>query len=179
MCSQNLLPRKNVNPRSPFAPPGDPLTSRITAASLILQVFASLLEYAAVGYLGKRVAMRKSRAQQLAKLAEQARQERARQAAAQEAAQSQHPEPPMPSMPTSMGGMVGGPQSPDQALLPPLVKGFGGGCPTCPTMMQSQPQHMPPCFTMVSPSSSHSRLELFTWAQGISVFHSLASERFL
>lgn len=117
-------------------------------------MFASLLEYAAVGYLGKRVAMRKSRAQQLAKLAEQARQERARQAAAQEAAQSQHPEPPMPPIPTGgLAGMVG-PQSPDQGMLPPLVKGFGGGCPTCPTMMQSQPQHMPPCFTMVSVSPS-------------------------
>lgn len=91
-----------------------------------VMVFASLLEYAAVGYLGKRVAMRKSRAQQLAKLAEQARQERARQQAAAEAAQTE----PLLA------------QSPEV----PMVKSFGG-CPTCPTMVQSQ-SHMPPCFTM-------------------------------
>ncbi|XP_028968777.1 gamma-aminobutyric acid receptor subunit beta-like [Galendromus occidentalis] len=94
-----------------------------------VMVFASLLEYAAVGYLGKRVAMRKSRAQQLAKLAEQARQERARQQAAQEVA---HNEPMMPQSPEAMA---------------PLVKGFPG-CPTCPTMVQGQPGHVPPCFTM-------------------------------
>lgn len=92
-----------------------------------VMVFASLLEYAAVGYLGKRVAMRKSRAQQLAKMAEQARQERARQQAAAEAAQTE----PLLA------------QSPE---VPPMVKSFGG-CPTCPTMVQSQ-SHMPPCFTM-------------------------------
>ena len=34
-----------------------------------VQVFASLLEYATVGYLGKRIAMRKSRAQQQAQTA--------------------------------------------------------------------------------------------------------------
>lgn len=36
-------------------------------------VFASLLEYATVGYLGKRIAMRRTRCQQMAKLAEQRR----------------------------------------------------------------------------------------------------------
>ncbi|GIY27350.1 gamma-aminobutyric acid receptor subunit beta [Caerostris darwini] len=39
-----------------------------------VMVFASLLEYATVGYLGKRIAMRKSRNQFIAKLAEQHRQ---------------------------------------------------------------------------------------------------------
>nr|WJY55639.1 GABA receptor subunit [Neoseiulus californicus] len=39
-----------------------------------VMVFASLLEYATVGYLGKRIAMRRTRCQQMAKLAEQQRQ---------------------------------------------------------------------------------------------------------
>ncbi|GFX47108.1 gamma-aminobutyric acid receptor subunit beta [Trichonephila clavipes] len=39
-----------------------------------VMVFASLLEYATVGYLGKRIAMRKTRAQLIAKIAEQHRQ---------------------------------------------------------------------------------------------------------
>ncbi|XP_022710011.1 gamma-aminobutyric acid receptor subunit beta-like [Varroa jacobsoni] len=39
-----------------------------------VMVFASLLEYATVGYLGKRIAMRRTRCQQMAKLAEQRRQ---------------------------------------------------------------------------------------------------------
>lgn len=47
-----------------------------------VMVFASLLEYATVGYLGKRIAMRKSRCQQLAKLAEQHRQKCSAAAAA-------------------------------------------------------------------------------------------------
>ena len=34
-----------------------------------IMVFASLLEYATVGYMGKRIAMRKNRSQQLAKMA--------------------------------------------------------------------------------------------------------------
>lgn len=47
-----------------------------------VMVFAALLEYASVGYLGKRIAMRKSRCQQLAKLAEQHRQKCSAAAAA-------------------------------------------------------------------------------------------------
>lgn len=39
-----------------------------------VMVFASLLEYATVGYLGKRIAMRKTRSQLIAKIAEQHRQ---------------------------------------------------------------------------------------------------------
>ncbi|CAN8012713.1 unnamed protein product, partial [Ixodes pacificus] len=39
-----------------------------------VMVFTALLEYATVGYLGKRITMRKTRCQQLAKLAEQHRQ---------------------------------------------------------------------------------------------------------
>ncbi|XP_054721261.1 gamma-aminobutyric acid receptor subunit beta-like [Uloborus diversus] len=39
-----------------------------------VMVFASLLEYATVGYLGKRIAMRKTRTQLIAKIAEQHRQ---------------------------------------------------------------------------------------------------------
>ena len=38
-----------------------------------VMVFGSLLEYAVVGYLGKRIAMRKSRLEQLGKLAEEHR----------------------------------------------------------------------------------------------------------
>lgn len=38
-----------------------------------VMVFASLLEYAAVGYLGKRIAMRKTRAEQHAKIEEEKR----------------------------------------------------------------------------------------------------------
>lgn len=39
-----------------------------------VMVFAALLEYATVGYMGKRIAMRKSRSQQLAKLVQEHRQ---------------------------------------------------------------------------------------------------------
>ena len=39
-----------------------------------VMVFAALLEYATVGYMGKRIAMRKSRSQQLAKLLHEHRQ---------------------------------------------------------------------------------------------------------
>lgn len=49
-----------------------------------IMVFASLLEYAAVGYLGKRISMRKTRQQQMAKMAEQHRQRCAAAAAAAE-----------------------------------------------------------------------------------------------
>ncbi|KAM7290883.1 hypothetical protein ISCGN_027464, partial [Ixodes scapularis] len=48
----------------------------IYLGTCFVMVFASLLEYAAVGYLGKRIAMRKARCQQLAKLAEEHRQKR-------------------------------------------------------------------------------------------------------
>lgn len=51
-----------------------------------VMVFASLLEYATVGYLGKRIAMRKSRTQQLAKLAQEHRNRCAAAAAAAAAA---------------------------------------------------------------------------------------------
>ena len=39
-----------------------------------VMVFAALLEYATVGYMGKRIAMRKSRSQQLAKMLQEHRQ---------------------------------------------------------------------------------------------------------
>ncbi|OTF73570.1 gamma-aminobutyric acid receptor subunit beta-like protein [Euroglyphus maynei] len=51
-----------------------------------VMVFASLLEYATVGYLGKRIAMRKTRSQQLAKLAQEHRNRCAAAAAAAAAA---------------------------------------------------------------------------------------------
>ncbi|KAL3185511.1 hypothetical protein MRX96_029078 [Rhipicephalus microplus] len=57
----------------------------IYLGTCFVMVFASLLEYAAVGYLGKRIAMRKARCQQLAKLAEEHRQKRANAASAGEA----------------------------------------------------------------------------------------------
>lgn len=53
-----------------------------------VMVFASLLEYATVGYLGKRIAMRKTRSQQLAKLAQEHRNRCAAAAAAAAAAAS-------------------------------------------------------------------------------------------
>ena len=53
-----------------------------------VMVFASLLEYATVGYLGKRIAMRKSRSQQLAKLAQEHRNRCAAAAAAAQALES-------------------------------------------------------------------------------------------
>ncbi len=57
-----------------------------------VMVFASLLEYATVGYLGKRIAMRKSRSQQLAKLAQEHRNRCAAAAAAAAAAETGHSE---------------------------------------------------------------------------------------
>jgi hypothetical protein len=51
-----------------------------------VMVFGSLLEYAIVGYLGKRIAMRKSRLEQLSKLAEEHRKKCAAAAAAAAAA---------------------------------------------------------------------------------------------
>nr|ALS46608.1 GABA gated chloride channel RDL2 [Tetranychus cinnabarinus] len=51
-----------------------------------VMVFASLLEYATVGYLGKRIAMRKSRIEQLTKLADEHRKKCAAAAAAADAA---------------------------------------------------------------------------------------------
>ncbi|KAK8761569.1 hypothetical protein V5799_027164, partial [Amblyomma americanum] len=57
----------------------------IYLGTCFVMVFASLLEYATVGYLGKRIAMRKARCQQLAKLAEEHRQKRANAASAGEA----------------------------------------------------------------------------------------------
>jgi glycine receptor alpha-3 len=45
-----------------------------------IMVFASLLEYATVGYMGKRIAMRKARSQQLAKIAQEHRQKNALEA---------------------------------------------------------------------------------------------------
>ena len=47
-----------------------------------VMVFASLVEYATVGYLGKRIAMRKSRIEQLIKLADEHRKKCAAAAAA-------------------------------------------------------------------------------------------------
>ncbi|UYV60188.1 Rdl [Cordylochernes scorpioides] len=55
-----------------------------------VMVFASLLEYATVGYLGKRISMRQTRNKQLAKLAEQHRQ-RCNAAAAAAAASAADP----------------------------------------------------------------------------------------
>ena len=55
-----------------------------------VMVFASLLEYATVGYLGKRIAMRKTRAEQMAKAQEERRKKMAEAAAAaNQAAQQQ------------------------------------------------------------------------------------------
>ena len=61
-------------------------------------VFASLLEYATVGYLGKRIAMRKSRAEALAKAQEEQLKKLAAAASVTMAAQQQQP-PPLPPFP--------------------------------------------------------------------------------
>ncbi|XP_054166199.1 gamma-aminobutyric acid receptor subunit beta-like [Oppia nitens] len=109
-----------------------------------VMVFASLLEYAAVGYLGKRIAMRKTRTQQLAKLAQEHRNRCAAAAAAAAAAESgavvfsgigqtvvpacqqQHHQP-QPDQSPSLGGCIGGhtgpvlcPASMDSTLPRPL-----------------------------------------------------------
>lgn len=82
-----------------------------------VMVFASLLEYATVGYLGKRIAMRKSRVEQLIKLSEEHRKKCVAAFASAEAASQDHnpmphtnpspmrcppPGPPMDSLACSM-----------------------------------------------------------------------------
>ena len=62
-----------------------------------VMVFASLLEYATVGFLGKRIAMRKSRIEQLTKLADEHRKKCAAAAAAAEAAAQEHSQSALPS----------------------------------------------------------------------------------
>jgi len=79
-----------------------------------VMVFASLVEYATVGYLGKRIGMRRSRVEQLLKLAEEHRRKCAAAAAAHEAVNLNHNQvPPMimgPQIDSSIipsGGMEG------------------------------------------------------------------------
>ncbi|XP_075545280.1 gamma-aminobutyric acid receptor subunit beta-like isoform X1 [Dermacentor variabilis] len=100
----------------------------IYLGTCFVMVFASLLEYATVGYLGKRIAMRKARCQQLAKLAEEHRQKRANAASAGEAGS----EP-----------LLASPEV-------PVVKTVGS-CQVCPAAVasQGQPREAPPTgFTM-------------------------------
>ncbi|XP_064482175.1 gamma-aminobutyric acid receptor subunit beta-like isoform X5 [Ornithodoros turicata] len=90
-----------------------------------VMVFTALLEYATVGYLGKRITMRKTRCQQLAKLAEQHRQRCT--------ANEQGSEP-----------LLASPEV-------PIVKTVGS-CQVCPAAVASQGQPReapPPGFTMV------------------------------
>lgn len=70
-----------------------------------VMVFASLLEYATVGYLGKRIAMRKSRFEQLTKLADEHRKKCAAAAVAADAlAQEQTLTPVVPKLICSTTG---------------------------------------------------------------------------
>lgn len=89
-----------------------------------VMVFASLLEYATVGYLGKRIAMRKTRTQQLAKLAQEHRNRCAAAAAAAAAAETG-------SVLISGGGPGGGG---DQS---PCIGPLATGPVLCPASMES------------------------------------------
>lgn len=69
-----------------------------------VMVFAALLEYAAVGYIGKRISMRKNRFQQLAKAAEERRKKLAEAEAENLRCRREEmmtPPPPPPPPPTS------------------------------------------------------------------------------
>lgn len=95
-----------------------------------VMVFTALLEYAAVGYLGKRITMRKTRCQQLAKLAEQHRQRCAAAAAASSNEPSSEP-------------LLA---SPEVSIVKTV-----GSCQVCPAAVasQGQPREAPPTgFTM-------------------------------
>ncbi|KAM7290882.1 gamma-aminobutyric acid receptor subunit beta [Ixodes scapularis] len=92
-----------------------------------VMVFTALLEYATVGYLGKRITMRKTRCQQLAKLAEQHRQRCA-------AASNEPSSEPLLA-------------SPEVSIVKTV-----GSCQVCPAAVasQGQPREAPPTgFTMV------------------------------
>ena len=84
-----------------------------------VMVFASLLEYAAVGYIGKRISMRKARAEQLAK----AHEEQRKRMAAMHAAQSQ----PQPQQQPSQGPQYQVSQGLPPPLPPPPVLGYHQG----------------------------------------------------
>nr|AHE41094.1 GABA-gated chloride channel [Rhipicephalus microplus] len=124
-----------------------------------VMVFTALLEYAAVGYLGKRITMRKTRCQQLAKLAEQHRQRCA-------AASSNEPssEPLLASPEVSIVKTVGSCQVCPAAVAsqgqpreaPPTgftmgrrgadqcCPGLQGSCQVCPAAVASQTQQQAP-----------------------------------
>ncbi|XP_065283001.1 gamma-aminobutyric acid receptor subunit beta isoform X2 [Dermacentor albipictus] len=124
-----------------------------------VMVFTALLEYATVGYLGKRITMRKTRCQQLAKLAEQHRQRCA-------AASSNEPssEPLLASPEVSIVKTVGSCQVCPAAVAsqgqpreaPPTgftmgrrgadqcCPGLQGSCQVCPAAVASQTQQQAP-----------------------------------
>lgn len=68
-----MIPLKRFNGSSIFSSSLCPPPFPHILGTCFVMVFASLLEYATVGYLGKRIAMRRTRCQQMAKLAEQRR----------------------------------------------------------------------------------------------------------
>ncbi|XP_077558302.1 resistant to dieldrin isoform X5 [Haemaphysalis longicornis] len=100
-----------------------------------VMVFTALLEYATVGYLGKRITMRKTRCQQLAKLAEQHRQ---RCAAAAASSNEPSSEPLLASPEVSIVKTVGR-RAADQCC-----PGLQGSCQVCPAAVATQTQQQAP-----------------------------------
>ncbi|RWS20594.1 gamma-aminobutyric acid receptor subunit beta-like protein, partial [Leptotrombidium deliense] len=89
-------------------------------STCFVMVFASLVEYATVGYLGKRIAMRKSRAEQLNKVAEEQRKKMISNMAAADSSQQQQPNPSQPQSVVVPPPPQQSHQFPIQDLPPPI-----------------------------------------------------------
>lgn len=109
-----------------------------------VMVFASLLEYATVGYLGKRIAMRKTRAQQLAKLAQEHRSKCAAAAAAAAAAET--------GQVMLTGQVVPQTQPSDQS---PCIGPLATGPVLCPASMEATVPSMTRAVTVKAVPVSH------------------------
>lgn len=116
-----------------------------------VMVFASLLEYATVGYLGKRIAMRKSRTQQLAKLAQEHRNRCAAAAAAAAAADAAvlGPRPPSgamglgPPLAHTTSSLLGGGPAAQRSALDDLNDVNEGQIPLLPMALPPPPPGTP------------------------------------
>ncbi|OQR80039.1 gamma-aminobutyric acid receptor subunit beta-like, partial [Tropilaelaps mercedesae] len=108
-----------------------------------VMVFASLLEYATVGYLGKRIAMRRTRCQQMAKLAEQRRQ--MEQLSASYGPGSFGGGPPYGGMPGYGGPFSLGPsRMPTPSATTPHTPHYDKSCVSSPTEPTQQPHDISP-----------------------------------